>query len=83
MREADYYRLYYGLRAIMSDDRENNAELDELLARTKRFIEQSTDVSAKEGNVAGYAMIVLDVCGRTKDALQTADLIEAKFFRSS
>lgn len=79
LREADYYRLYYGLRAIMSDNRENNAELDELLARTKRFIEQSTDVSAKEGNVAGYAMIVLDVCGRTKDALQTADLIEAKF----
>ena len=79
LREAGYYRLYYGLLAFMNGDREEDAELDDLAARTIRFIDGSTEVSARERNVAGYAMVALDTAGRTSAALETADLIEQRF----
>lgn len=79
LREADYYRLYYGLLAIVSGDRENDSELDDLVARTKSFISGSKEVSTRERDVAAYALLALDVSGRASEAVQTADFIEAKF----
>ena len=80
-QEANYYRLFYGYRSIMLGDRENDDELDDLLVRTRRYVDQLTRVSSKDANVAGASLVVLDLSGRTKDALQIADLIEEKFSR--
>lgn len=79
IREADYYRLHYGFQGMVNGERGDHVELNKLLIRARRFIRESSEVSAKEANIATYAMLVLDVCGRTSDALEIADLIETRF----
>lgn len=80
LREADYYRLRFGFLALGSGgNTEDSEEWKELLAKTRRYVSEATQISRKETEIVAYSLGNLEISGRTDEAIETTNLIEKHF----
>lgn len=81
LREAQFYRLRFGYLAMLlrGNRSADQGEWEDLLDKTRLFVSEATQVSAKESQVAMYAMKALEIEGRTTEAIELAKRIESKF----
>ena len=80
LREADYYRLYFGFQALFAEGiAEDSSEWDRLQSKTRRYVTEATQVSTREFLIATYALAGLEGSQRTDEAIELANLIEERF----